>query len=359
MNEVFVAKSLPRILWRLIKMHPPLIMSRSFSTDDLYDRQEKLSRFSYWQSKYQGWPKDHSFDWFPDSGLIVDTILDSLNAFNTRTPMEQRVCDSREWCLFYLDMGCGNSELSSQILAQAKVSVAVVLMDFVSEALHHQRHKMSKIIPLKTESFFCALCADVLHLPISNSLFDLISDKGTMDAILKDRNQGHMKAKVMMSEILRVLAPGGRYFQVSDEDPDTRLLFLEELSQKCCTISNSHAVIGTPVAWNDQSPSDTTILESTKHQSIFQSELSGKLLTRLDIINSAGNIVNFQDISLQGDRHLQASSRNDTKLGTGIIAEGDKINLPQTFSAWSFKVIPNKTSEYFLYWLDKEAGQHG
>ena len=47
---------------------------------------------------------------------------------------------------------------------------------------------------------------------------------------MKDKVQGHFRSGLMMSEVIRVLAPGGQYLQVSDEDPDTRQLLLESLS---------------------------------------------------------------------------------------------------------------------------------
>lgn len=129
-----------------------------------------------------------------------------------------------------------------------------------------------------------------------------------MDALLKDRSDGHLKAESMMSEVIRVMTPGGRFLQISDEDPDTRLLFLEELARKCCST------------------------------------------------NSCGGLVNLNMVPDVGFRAA------DFELFTGVsdnlsIRTCNKETLTSSvkkLSFCSFRVIPSRWGrEYFIFWMDK------
>ncbi|GFO30237.1 methyltransferase-like protein 12, mitochondrial [Plakobranchus ocellatus] len=191
-------------------------LARSNFSGSLQD--EKLSQLSYWKERYKD---KHSkvFEWFLEPGEIVETLLDRIQV-------------SRWQPLHYLDLGCGLSDLSLHLLTQRQQSVSAVLVDFVPEALHYQCMKFKDYmdqgrVPLKSMQHL--VCADVKCLPLKDDVFHVVLDKGTMDALIKDKVHGHINSMLMMSEILRVLTPCGRYLQISDEDPDSRLPFLEKL----------------------------------------------------------------------------------------------------------------------------------
>jgi ubiquinone/menaquinone biosynthesis C-methylase UbiE len=75
----------------------------------------------------------------------------------------------------------------------------------------------------------------VCSLPYKDNLFHLLVDKGTMDALIKNPKHGRGDASSMLHEAERVLQSGGMFLQVTDEDPDSRLLFLEKHSPKSCS----------------------------------------------------------------------------------------------------------------------------
>jgi ubiquinone/menaquinone biosynthesis C-methylase UbiE len=79
-------------------------------------------------------------------------------------------------------------------------------------------------------------CADVLALPFSDDSFDVILDKGTIDAVAFQL-KGNIK--LMLSELDRVLAPGGRIVQISDDAPECR----RELVRDCLHYSVQYSCL--------------------------------------------------------------------------------------------------------------------
>ena len=53
---------------------------------------------------------------------------------------------------------------------------------------------------------------DARNLPFKEKYFDLIIDKGTLDAMLSDENQGKRNCIRIISEASRLLANGGKIF---------------------------------------------------------------------------------------------------------------------------------------------------
>lgn len=64
---------------------------------------------------------------------------------------------------------------------------------------------------------------DVLNLNFPDGSFDAVVDKGTLDALLC---RSVKDARDMVTEMHRVLTPGGIYVQVTTEDPEARLELL-------------------------------------------------------------------------------------------------------------------------------------
>lgn len=135
-----------------------------------------------------------------------------------------------------------------------------------------------------------------------------------MDAVLKDKLHGQEKARHMFAEVMRVLSlsGGGRFIQVTDEDPDSRLQFLENCSNSI-TSCQSHLDFSQP-----------NIFPSNSDQNFTDSECSN---------NEYDNIMPSQRFQFQRD-----VSCSVTKAFSG---------------SWSFKVITdvNSEKEYFMYWF--------
>ncbi|CAH2311827.1 methyltransferase 13 isoform X1 [Pelobates cultripes] len=108
-----------------------------------------------------------------------------------------------------LVVGCGNSELSERLYDAgcqnlANIDVSEVVIRQMSERNASKR-------PLMTFQLM-----DATQTTFSDSHFQAVLDKGTLDAILTDTEERTLKiASDMLSEISRLLQIGGRYLCVS------------------------------------------------------------------------------------------------------------------------------------------------
>lgn len=117
-----------------------------------------------------------------------------------------------------LHIGCGNSRLTEDMYedgftSATNIDVSKVVVDQMSE-----RHKDKATVSWKV--------MNACHLDFSDESFDCVVDKGTMDSILCGEGSTSNTAR-MLSEVARVLKPGGVFFMVSYGVPDNRLGYLE------------------------------------------------------------------------------------------------------------------------------------
>ncbi|XP_053100620.1 eEF1A lysine and N-terminal methyltransferase isoform X4 [Hemicordylus capensis] len=122
-----------------------------------------------------------------------------------RTPLERylRPRDS------ILVVGCGNSELSEQLYDEGyqdivNVDISEVVVKQMQERSACLRPKMSYLV------------MDVLQMEFPDERFQVVLDKGTLDALLTDEEEATLdRVQKMFAEIGRVLQFGGRYLCVS------------------------------------------------------------------------------------------------------------------------------------------------
>ena len=281
-----------------------------------YCTHEKLSKFSYWKSQYQNKlvnsVENKGFDWFlgPD-----DNITDIIQKHILEMLLLSRGSEEIVNPLKYLELGCGTSLVPHKVLTSAinylkaheSISnitsrntpiVTAVLVDYVQEALQFQNNLFDRNLIRSTSDYqVMCVCADVTSLPLRSETFNLVVDKGTLDSLIRDRTKGKIKSELMMSEALRILVKGGRYLQISDEDPDVRIEFLDNL-------------------WKD--------------------------------------VYKRQPLCLSNDVSNNTSlTRNEGSTLCEDIESHDK-DLNFSSSSWSFQIIQSKwDQEYFLYWRDK------
>ncbi|XP_025979230.2 eEF1A lysine and N-terminal methyltransferase isoform X2 [Dromaius novaehollandiae] len=109
-----------------------------------------------------------------------------------------------------LVVGCGNSELSEQMY-DAGMCEDIVNID-ISDAVIHQMQERSASKRPKMSY----LLMDMLQMDFPDALFQVVLDKGTLDAILTDEEEATLaKVDRMFAEISRVLQVGGRYLCIS------------------------------------------------------------------------------------------------------------------------------------------------
>ncbi|NXJ26115.1 MET13 protein, partial [Dicrurus megarhynchus] len=109
-----------------------------------------------------------------------------------------------------LVVGCGNSELSEQMY-DVGMCEDIVNID-ISDAVIRQMQERSG----STRPKMSYLLMDMLQMDFPDAHFQVVLDKGTLDALLTDEEEATIaKVDQMFAEISRVLQVGGRYLCVS------------------------------------------------------------------------------------------------------------------------------------------------
>lgn len=164
-----------------------------------------------------------NFEWFFGFESVQDLIMPLLQT-TSRPDAALRV----------VDMGCGTSALGPSIYRHSPVSVHVTCADIspVAVKLMQEHIRAKAILPrsLSSQIEFIELDCTQLDEHFSTSSVDLIVDKGTTDALLRSK-EGKANARLVIKKCLRVLRNSGSLLQFSDEDPDSRLLWLETAAQ--------------------------------------------------------------------------------------------------------------------------------
>jgi EEF1A lysine methyltransferase 4 len=155
----------------------------------------------YWEARYAN--REENFEWL-------------LDWADMRVPLEALLSSSMR----VLHIGCGNSTIGVNILAD-NLAAEVVNVDIsptVIEqmAVHH------------AEPGCLWEVQDVTGMSYTDSSFDAVLDKGTLDALLcKDTHDAkEAAAHALLSEAWRVLRDGGLYIVFSFGQPETRLPYL-------------------------------------------------------------------------------------------------------------------------------------
>lgn len=183
------------------------------------DKKATWDRF-YLETGGQQTKKFKNFEWFFGFDAVQDIIM----------PLLKRHTDS-DVPLHVLDMGCGTSALGPSIYRHTPWPVVVTCVDISPVAVElMQEH--TKNMPIKPQSpvsslSFLELDCTKLKEHFRPQSLDLIVDKGTTDALLRSRD-GRAKAGQILRQCLGVLHSSGSLIQLSDEDPDARILWLEK-----------------------------------------------------------------------------------------------------------------------------------
>ncbi|XP_055498232.1 eEF1A lysine and N-terminal methyltransferase isoform X2 [Leucoraja erinacea] len=108
-----------------------------------------------------------------------------------------------------LVVGCGNSELSEQMYDVGYQSITNI--DISPAVISHMKERNGARRPAMA---FAKM--DVGQMEFADSQFQVVLDKGTLDAIMTDESEGTLrKVEEMFGEIGRVLRLGGRFLCIS------------------------------------------------------------------------------------------------------------------------------------------------
>ncbi|KAL0223502.1 hypothetical protein P9112_002892 [Eukaryota sp. TZLM1-RC] len=152
---------------------------------------------NYWEERYKKEPNTN-FDWY-----ITYTSFKSV--INSLLDENHRI----------LVVGCGNSRLSQQLHDDGFKHVTSI--DISQWVIDQMQEKYRETCPdLEWQVM------DVKRLDFPSESFDVVIDKGTIDAILCGKDSFD-NAHAAHKEIQRVLQPNGTYINITYGTPEARL----------------------------------------------------------------------------------------------------------------------------------------
>ena len=143
------------------------------------------------------------FDWYQVYSGFKDIISSSLSKTDK-----------------IINIGCGNSVLSEELYEDGFENITNI--DFSPKVISIMEEKYKAKFPKMTFKVMDAL--DMKE--IQTGYYNTVIDKGTLDSVLCGDNSV-ANAQKMISEVFRVLAPGGHYICITYGDPEHRKKYLE------------------------------------------------------------------------------------------------------------------------------------
>ncbi|XP_034265708.1 eEF1A lysine and N-terminal methyltransferase isoform X3 [Pantherophis guttatus] len=144
-----------------------------------------------------------------------------------------------------LVVGCGNSELSEHLYDEGYHDI--ISVDINERVVKQMQERSMQLRPKMTY-----MVMDVLQMDFPDEHFQVVFDKGTLDALLTDGEETTLKrAERMFAEIGRVLQFGGRYLCVSLAQAHVLKAAVEYFSQEGWMV-RVHQVPGQKTGTSDQ-----------------------------------------------------------------------------------------------------------
>ena len=159
---------------------------------------------SYWDERYTRDPTP--YEWYQPFSRIKPLIEQYLTSEASA-----------------VSVGCGNSSLNAEIL---ECGLNKVVGIDVSDVVIKQMQQL-----YADESRLEWIIADCTAIPLPDASFDFVFDKGTLDS-LNSSLQTVPQATQMLTEICRILKPGGLFFEVTYGTPNTRVPLITTASSQ-------------------------------------------------------------------------------------------------------------------------------
>ena len=176
---------------------------------------------NYWESRYLE-QKEITFDWLEDYESLKGIFEGLIKNMNTENILKNNLSGSNlHFTPTCLMLGCGNSELSEKLYKEAQFRN----MHNIDNSSNVIKTMKAKVSDMQWEVM------DARDIKYSNSFFDLVIDKATMDSVLCGDNP-IFNVALALKEVQRVLKTGGIYLLISYGEPDSRMphLLREHLS---------------------------------------------------------------------------------------------------------------------------------
>lgn len=116
-----------------------------------------------------------------------------------------------------LDIGCGTGDLIINIARLSKVDIELAGLDYSPPMLVKAAAKAARLAPGKKVTF---IEGDVTSLPFPDGYFDCVG----ISFAFRNLTYKNPLSQLHLAEVLRVLAPGGRYVIVETSQPQCRLV---------------------------------------------------------------------------------------------------------------------------------------
>jgi ubiquinone/menaquinone biosynthesis C-methylase UbiE len=172
----------------------------------------------YWEKRYQEM-SDMTYDWLEDYDSLKHILEDTIKNLTTENVIKNNLSNNFqciETSLNFLMLGCGNSELSDK-LNKAMNFKNIYNIDLSNNVIRQMKDRYP--------SMFWEVM-DARELRYSNSFFDVVIDKATMDTLLCGESSNKNVA-IMLKEVQRLLKNSGVYILISYGSPDTRMIHLQ------------------------------------------------------------------------------------------------------------------------------------
>jgi SAM-dependent methyltransferase len=155
-------------------------------------------QLSFWERRYRMHPD--AYEWFVDYATIAGA------GFLTESMLE---IDE----LKFLEVGCGNSTLSEQMWEASGKKADITAIDFSDTCID----LMKMNFPLRADKY---LCMDGRDMEFKEGSFDVVVDKGTLDALTASKTEAAIhNGRRVAKEIARVVKPGGTFVTISCTAP--------------------------------------------------------------------------------------------------------------------------------------------
>jgi SAM-dependent methyltransferase len=163
------------------------------------------SSVKYWEARYMRRP--NTLEWYSIKWKVLNATL------RPYVRPEHRV----------LHIGSGNSDLPEQMHSDGYLNQ--VATDVSGTVIRKMTAKLKHLAPNLTFTY-----ADATNLPFEESSFDVVIEKGTLDALrvarhctLKEKGcKMTDKERALVYQAMRVLRPGGVFVSVAEEMGDAR-----------------------------------------------------------------------------------------------------------------------------------------
>ncbi|KAF3435628.1 hypothetical protein FNV43_RR22719 [Rhamnella rubrinervis] len=156
----------------------------------------------YWDERFS---KEEHYEWLKDYSRFRHLIQAHINPNSS-----------------VLELGCGNSQLSEDLYKDGITKITCTDLSAVAVQNMQKRLLSKGLKEIKVQE------ADMLDLPFSNESFDVVIEKGAMDALFVDSDPWNpkpstvIKVMKMLKGVHRVLKPDGIFISISFGQPHHR-----------------------------------------------------------------------------------------------------------------------------------------